>query len=122
VRVVCDVPADVEILADSLLGKVFLNMMQNSLIHGQNLKTIRVSMIEDGVDPAIVFEDDGVGIPAEKKSELFTHKPGRDHGLGLFLCREVLDITGINITENGEPGKGARFVLEVPRNGFRRAV
>jgi PAS domain S-box-containing protein len=122
VRVVCDVPADVEILADSLLGKVFLNMMQNSLIHGQNLTTIRVSVIDDGVDPAIVFEDDGVGIPLDKKSGLFTHKPGRDHGLGLFLCREVLDITGINITENGEPGKGARFVLEVPRNGFRRAV
>jgi PAS domain S-box-containing protein len=122
VRLVCDVPPGVQILADALLSKVFLNLLQNSLLHGKTLTTIRVSVIDDAVDPAIVFEDDGVGIPPESRSELFTHKPGRDHGLGLFLCREVLDITGITITENGEPGKGARFVLEVPRNGFRRTA
>jgi PAS domain S-box-containing protein len=121
VRVICDVPPGVEVLADALLGKVFLNLMQNSLLHGKHLTAIRVSM-SDGADPAIVFEDDGVGIPWERKPDLFVHKPGRDHGLGLFLCREVLDITGIAITENGEPGKGARFVLSVPRNGFRRTV
>ncbi|MCX6688668.1 MAG: hypothetical protein NTZ39_03095 [Methanoregula sp.] len=32
----------------------------------------------------------------------------RQHtGLGLFLSREILAITGIPITENGSPGKGA---------------
>jgi signal transduction histidine kinase len=34
---------------------------------------------------------------------------GRHTGLGLFLSREILSITGITITETGEPGKGAVF-------------
>ncbi len=33
--------------------------------------------------------------------------------MGLFLSREILAITGISITGNGEPGKGARFAIRV---------
>jgi len=36
-------------------------------------------------------------------------------GLGLFLSREILAITGITITETGEPGNGARFEIAVRR-------
>jgi K+-sensing histidine kinase KdpD len=36
-------------------------------------------------------------------------------GFGLYLMREILDITGITITETGEPGKGARFEMVVPK-------
>jgi signal transduction histidine kinase len=40
----------------------------------------------------------------------------RQHtGPGLFLSREILSIAGITITENGEPGKGARFEITVPK-------
>jgi len=44
----------------------------------------------------------------------------RQHtGSGLFLCREILSITGITITENGTPGKGARFEITVPKGAYR---
>ena len=33
--------------------------------------------------------------------------------MGLFLCREILAITGLTITEEGEFGSGARFVIRV---------
>jgi signal transduction histidine kinase len=39
----------------------------------------------------------------------------------LFLSREILAITGITITENGEPGKGARFEITVPKGAWRTA-
>jgi hypothetical protein len=42
--------------------------------------------------------------------------------LGLFLSRELLGITGIKITENGIPGKGARFEILVPPGKYRRTV
>ncbi|WP_424061443.1 hypothetical protein [Methanoregula sp.] len=39
--------------------------------------------------------------------------------LGLYLVREILAITGIQIKETGEPGKGARFEITVPRGSYR---
>jgi signal transduction histidine kinase len=52
---------------------------------------------------------------------LFGKGFGRDHGLGLFLAREVLETTGITITENGVHGGGARFEMTVPAGGWRAA-
>jgi len=40
---------------------------------------------------------------------------------GLFLGGEILAITGITITENGTPGKGARFEITVPKGMYRFA-
>ncbi len=40
--------------------------------------------------------------------------------LGLALSREILDISGISITETGEPGKGARFEMTVPEGTWRK--
>ena len=38
---------------------------------------------------------------------------------GLFLAQEILAITAITITETGEPGKGARFEMTVPKEAYR---
>ena len=43
----------------------------------------------------------------------------KNTGFGLFLTREILTITGITIIENGEPGKGARFEITVPKGAWR---
>ncbi len=67
----------------------------------------------------LLFEDNGAGIPVEDKPRLFTKGFGKNTGLGLFLSREILSITGISITENGEPGKGARFEIAVPKGMYR---
>jgi len=40
---------------------------------------------------------------------------------GLYLMGEILSITGITITENGTPGKGARFEIMVPKGAYRFA-
>jgi CheY-like chemotaxis protein len=43
-------------------------------------------------------------------------------GLGLALSREILDITGIAIKETGEPGKGARFEMTMPKGMWRTKI
>jgi len=68
----------------------------------------------------LVFEDDGVGIAPQDKAVLFSKDSGKNTGLGLFLAREILDITGIKISETGEQGKGARFEILVPEGKWRR--
>jgi PAS domain S-box-containing protein len=111
---------DLEIFADPLLGKVFYNLIDNALSHGGNaMRTIRVSSQESGAGLVIVFEDDGTGIPDKEKEKIFLRGFGEHTGLGLFLAREILSITGITIIEHGVPGKGARFEITVPRGGYR---
>ena len=67
----------------------------------------------------IAVDDDGNGISAGDKSQLFMKGFGRNTGLGLFLSREILSITRMTITETSEPGKGARFEITVPKGEFR---
>jgi len=43
----------------------------------------------------------------------------RNRGLGLFLAKEILSITGLTIQERGVPGIGARFEIHVPLECFR---
>jgi PAS domain S-box-containing protein len=112
--------ANPEVYADPLLEKVFYNLIDNALRYGgADLKTIRVSSQEIGAGLQIVCDDDGVGISVEDKKKLFTRGFGRHTGLGLFLSREILGITGITITENGTSGKGARFEIAVPKGMYR---
>ena len=113
-------PAKPEVYADPLFEKVFYNLIDNALRYGgADLKTIRVSSQESDSGLMITCEDDGVGISAEDKKKLFTRGFGKHTGLGLFLSREILGITGITITENGTPGKGARFEITVPKGAYR---
>ena len=110
-----------EVFADRLLEKVFYNLIDNSLRHGgERMTSIRVTTVKDKRRLVISVEDDGVGISAQDKKHLFTKGFGTHTGLGLYLSREILSITGMTITEKGEPGKGARFEITVPKGAWRR--
>jgi PAS domain S-box-containing protein len=110
---------NIEIYADPLLIEVFYQLIDNSLTHGQKITKIRFTHRKDEHGLTLVYEDDGVGVPMEDKEKIFHKKLGAHSKLGLFLIHEILAITGITITENGEPGKGARFEIKVPRGAFR---
>jgi signal transduction histidine kinase len=109
----------IQVFADPMLERVFFNLLDNSHRHGQRVSSIRVSVRMAGEDLVVVWEDDGVGIPADEKEQIFERGFGKNTGLGMFLAREILSITGIAITEKGEPGKGARFEITVPKGAFR---
>jgi len=110
----------VEIFADPLFEKVCDNLVDNSLRHGgTSLDRIRVSSRHDAGSLVIVYEDNGCGIDPAGKSRLFERGFGKNTGLGLFLSREILAITGISIRETSEPEKGARFEILVPQGAYR---
>jgi PAS domain S-box-containing protein len=108
-----------EVYADPLLRKVFCNLIDHSLRHGGPVTAITVTARQDGGNLAILFEDNGSGIPVSEKEWIFDRESGKNIGLGLFLAREILAITGITIAETGEPGRGARFEMTVPAGSFR---
>jgi signal transduction histidine kinase len=118
ISVALNCPTDLEILADHLLVRVFDNLLDNSLRHGERVKDILVSSYHDGDGLIIAWEDDGVGIDADRKEKIFDRGQARFF-LSLFLTREVLNITGITIHETGTYGKGARFEMRVPEGAYR---
>ena len=112
---------NLEIFADPLLEKVCQRLFENSVKHGDHVTRIRVwhSVTPDGA--TIFFEDNGIGISAENKEQIFLRdvSTGRASMRSLIFVREILDITGITIRETGEPGKGARFEMMVPKGAYR---
>jgi len=109
-----------QVYADPLIGKVFYNLMENSLRHGGHVSSIAISSREYPGGMAIEYCDNGTGIPAADKERIFERGFGNNSGLGMFLSREILSITGITIEETGISGKGVRFVISVPDGTFRR--
>jgi len=111
--------AGISIYADPLINKVYYNIMENSIRHGGHVTAITFSEVENEKGLMIVYSDNGVGIPPSEKEHIFSQGYGSNTGLGLFLIREILATTGISIMETGTFGKGAKFVILVPKGAYR---
>ena len=109
----------IAIYADPLLEKVFYNLIENSLRHGERVTEIIIRTVERADSLDIIVEDNGSGIPDPEKERIFRREYFKNTGFGLFLSREILAITSLSIKETGTLGKGARFVIRVPREHFR---
>lgn len=103
-----------KIFADPLLEKVFYNLIDNSVRHGGKISKISFysSKMPHGI--RLICEDDGTGIRDEDKEIIFKRGYGKNTGLGLFLIKEILSITGLEIHETGRYGEGARFEIIIP--------
>lgn len=112
---------NIEIYADPMLPKVFANILSNSVIHGKHVTKITISSSKSDSGSFIIsIEDNGIGIPENIRDSLFKPALGRNHGFGLYLVKEILSITGIEIFEDGTPGEGARFEIIVPPENWRK--
>jgi PAS domain S-box-containing protein len=108
-----------EIYADSLLEQVFFSLADNVLVHAKAATEIRLYWNETKEGLVIVFEDNGPGIDTPLKTKIFERQSQNKGRMGLYLAGQILSITGILIRECGEPGKGARFEIIVPRGSYR---
>ncbi|MDD1684418.1 MAG: ATP-binding protein, partial [Methanoregula sp.] len=99
--------------------RVFYNLVENAILHGNRVTSVRISARESSAGLILSLEDDGIGIPVPDKSRVFSKGFGKNTGLGLFLVKEILSITGIAIQETGEYQHGARFEMFVPKEMYR---
>ncbi|MFZ0004422.1 ATP-binding protein [Methanoregula sp.] len=67
----------------------------------------------------LTYRDNGVGISEEDKKKRFKKGFGKHTGLGLYLSRSILAITGNSITETGVPGTGVQFEILIPFRLYR---
>ncbi|MDD3399161.1 MAG: PAS domain S-box protein, partial [Candidatus Methanomethylophilaceae archaeon] len=106
--------------ADPMLSRVFENLLDNSMRHGEGVESIVVNYEIKGNLCHLYWQDDGVGVPQDMKERIFLRGVGKNTGFGLFLSREILDITGITIVEDGVPDKGARFHMTIPEGAWKQ--
>ena len=106
------------VLADPFLRQLFLNFIDNTRKYGKKTTAIRVYFEKaDQGCLKLVYEDDGVGVSFENKPHLFKEgfSTGGSTGFGLFLIKKMIDVYGWTITEEGEPGKGVKFTITIPK-------
>jgi len=112
------------------IEQVITNLMTNAIRYGRPNGVVRISTVVDsgfgagaGSTPrvAVAVEDDGSGIPENDRERLFApyvrgegQTKGGGLGIGLAICRRIVDAHGGAIrVDSGELG-GARFVFTLP--------
>ncbi|MCH7618505.1 MAG: response regulator [Candidatus Marinimicrobia bacterium] len=105
------------------LEQVFTNLIQNALqaMETGGKLTIRVNLKDNFI--RITFEDTGPGIPVEKLSDIFeafytTKKEGT--GLGLNICKRIIQEHSGKISVESKIGEGTKFVIDLPEHGNGR--
>ena len=109
-------------LSREQLVQVLLNLVLNaadSVGPGGHIR-IEASAAGDGVRLSV--SDDGPGVAAEVQGRLFepfvtTKEVGKGTGLGLAVCRGLVEAAGGTIDLDSSVPRGARFVLELPDAG-----
>ena len=116
-----DLVAAPPILADSVrLAQVFNNLFDNALKYAPGSK-ITISLHIKEKWQTIIFADQGEGISAEHIPflfERFYRVPGQfgksGTGLGLFICKQIIQAHHGRISVKTAPGKGTAFCIELP--------
>jgi signal transduction histidine kinase len=112
-----------EIQGDRLeLRRVFVNLISNSIKFTDQGQVILRSFVEEHPHPVIIVEveDTGIGMSEETQLEIFqrfrqgNHKRA-GHGLGLYLCRQIIKAHQGTITVNSQPDQGSIFRVCFPR-------
>ena len=104
------------VVADSMLRQFFYNLLDNSLKHGKKISQIKIHYAKAKDRVKIFYEDNGIGVPIVNKSKIFDFgfSTGGGSGFGLPLIKKMIEVYGWTISEEGESGKGAKFVISIP--------
>jgi two-component system, OmpR family, sensor kinase len=116
--------ADVEVLGDrEALDQVLLNLISNAVRHTQPGGRIVCGTMRHGGEVGIYIADDGEGIPPDVLPSLFDRFTRADAarrrdtggaGLGLAICRAIVEAHDGIIGASSELGHGATFTILLP--------
>jgi PAS domain S-box-containing protein len=99
--------------ADSLLHRVFYTFIDNTLKHGGEVSEIILYTEKNGI-LKIIYQDDGIGISDKKKRTILNDDIEKTGAHGLTLISRIIKSYGWTIKEEGELGKGVKFVITLP--------
>jgi signal transduction histidine kinase len=95
-----------------LLSRLLDNLVANAIKHTPRGGEVEVAAVRSGPRAVrLCVRDTGQGIPA---SELHKLTAGLGAGRGLRICREIAERHGGDLWAESVPGKGSRFIAELP--------
>jgi two-component system sensor histidine kinase KdpD len=123
-RIVVALPSDLPLLElDAvLIERVLSNLLENAAKYTPADSTIEIGASANGPNIDVWLADNGPGLPTGKEEEIF-QKFERGHkesatpgvGLGLAICRAIVEAHGGIIRAENRPEGGARFILSMPQ-------
>ncbi|HPD32373.1 MAG TPA: ATP-binding protein [Phycisphaerae bacterium] len=118
VSIVCTLSEDVPAVRGTNLFQVFCNLIKNAIDAMPNGGTLTIAtQVVDG-EAIIRFEDNGIGLPEEMDrifEPFFTTKPpGKGTGLGLPICKDIVEKYNGKIIPQRRPQGGTAFTIRLP--------
>ncbi|SDK43197.1 PAS domain-containing sensor histidine kinase [Natronorubrum texcoconense] len=110
---------------ESQLRQLFQNLLSNAITYsGDEPPQVDITAERDGEYWVISVRDEGIGIDPDATDRIFevfqrlhsqTEQPGS--GIGLALCRRIVERHGGEIWVDSEPGEGTTFTFTIPADG-----
>lgn len=110
------------------LARVFQNLLSNAIKYrGPDPPVVRVTATADDALWTFAVSDNGIGIAPQDTGRIFAvfrrlhrHQDIPGTGIGLAICRKLIERAGGTIRVESSPGHGATFLFTVPRRSEER--
>jgi len=108
-----------EIFGDPTLEMMFTYLVKNTLMNGKSPPEVRMGFAEADEGLRLTFEDNSFGIPHTRKKDLFREEIVNSGNFYVKLIHDILEYSGMSVRETGDPDKGLRFEILVPKGAYR---
>jgi signal transduction histidine kinase len=108
------------------LRQVLVNLVDNAVKYSPEGGRVALRVRGNGSTCRIEVADEGLGIPEAERERIFEKFYRLDpqqtqgvggSGLGLYICRELVERMDGRLTVDSQVGKGSRFAVELPARG-----
>ena len=124
-NIIKEIDKDLEIKADeTYFGQVIMNLMSNAVKFTPKNGSVKFTSFSNRDSIRLILSDTGLGITDTTPEQMFSRiinspsrgtKGEKGTGLGLGICKKIIDAHGFEITYESVPREGTDFIITIPK-------